>query len=535
MARSGGMTSRPVRACRGLSLCSCVAAALVAGTNAHAADWLQFGVDPAHSGYNREEHGFSTAGNKRLFAVSLPAQVDSAPVFLGGVATNAGTRDVLFIAARNGLLAALNAADGSLIWSAQPPGSGVATGSPAIDPGRQFVYFHALDGKIHKYQVGDGSEVLTGGWPQVATLKPDADRGASGLTIATAADNATYLYSVTSSYYDTGDYQGHLTAIDLSGGTQNVFNAQCSDLAIHFVDDGITSGASQNDCPQIPSPLEGQTANSGIWGRPGATYDALTDRVYIATGNGLFDPHNDLGNGIDWGDSVLALHPDGTGSAPASSGLPVDSYTPIDDASLYQNDADLGSTSTAILPAPAGSNVAHLGLQGGKDGCLRLLNLDDLSGMGAAGHVGGELQAIALPNVADHCADGANIGAVTTQPAVWANPLDASTWVFVAYGTGIAAYRVAIDAGGNPSLTQQWSSPVRGTSPVVADATVYYVASNLVRALDATTGALVWSDSHIGPIHWQSPILVNGRLYVIDKNAILWVYRLDGIFRNAFQ
>ena len=59
---------------------------------------------------------------------------------------------------------------------------------------------------------------------------------------------------------------------------------------------------------------------AGLWGRPGAVYDACTDRVYIATGNGQFavDPPNHLFN---WGDSLLALNKDGTGSG--SAGLPV--------------------------------------------------------------------------------------------------------------------------------------------------------------------------------------------------------------------
>jgi hypothetical protein len=339
------------------------------------------------------------------------------------------------------------------------------------------------------------------------------------------------LFAATASYYDVGDYQGSLTTVNLTTGAQHVFNAQCSDLAIHFVKNGITSGASQDDCTQISGFKSGQTANSGIWGRPGAIYDTATDRVYVATGNGLFDPNNDLHNGRDWGDSVLALHPDGTG---AGNGMPLDSYTPADDASLLQNDADLGSTSPAILPAPAGSNVAHLGLQGGKDACVRLLNLDNLNGTSAPGHIGGELQAIALTNAVDHCADGSNVNNFLTQPAAWVNPTDASTWVFIVHGAGVAAYTVVVDASGNPSLSAQWSSTDGGTSPVIANGTLYYAASHALRALDATTGQVIWSDNQIGNVHWQSPIVVNGRIYMIDQTSKLWVYALDGIFRNSF-
>jgi len=45
------------------------------------------------------------------------------------------------------------------------------TSTPAVDPSNQFVYAYGLDGKVHKYAVGNGAETIGGGWPQVATLK----------------------------------------------------------------------------------------------------------------------------------------------------------------------------------------------------------------------------------------------------------------------------------------------------------------------------------------------------------------------------
>ena len=57
---------------------------------------------------------------------------------------------------------------------------------------------------------------------------------------------------------------------------------------------------------------------SAVWARSGVVYDAATDRLYGATGNGNY-------NGTtDWGDTVFALHPDGTGA----NGRPLDAYTP---------------------------------------------------------------------------------------------------------------------------------------------------------------------------------------------------------------
>ncbi len=520
---------------KGSVRCAAAAAMMVFGASARAADWLQFGMNPQHSGTNTLENGYSTAtGNVLAFpAVLMPSPIDAAPVFVAGVSTASGTKDLLFAMTLYGSLLAIDASNGEVLWSRQPVGAGTLTqSSPAIDPSRQYVYAYGMDGNVHKYTITDGSEMLGGGWPQLITNKPDLDKVAAGLTIATAANGHTYLYVVTDSYLDIGDFQGHLTAIDLGDSLQTVFNPQCSDLTIYFIANGITSGGSQDDCTAIPSGRLGQTANSGIWGRPGAVFDSATDRVFIATGNGLFDPANASGNGKYWGDSVLALNPDGTG---VGSGLPLDSYTPQTYAALLETDADLGSTSPAILPVPALSLFPHLAMQGGKDGCVRLLNLDDLSGTGEPGHAGGELQAIALPGVVDHCGDGGNIGAYKSQAAVWTNPTDGATWIFVAFSSGFVAYQLVFDDAGNPSLSQKWATSDAGTSPVVANSTVYYVSGGAIYGLDAISGTTVWSTSDLGGIHWQSPILVNGRIYVFDVTSKLWVYVLDGIFRGGFD
>src|SRR4029077_14246123 len=120
------------------------------------------------------------------YHVSLPSVADSAPTLLQSVSTASGTIDLLFLNTRDGRILAINAATGALVWSKRPAtGPNYTTSSPAIDPSRQYVYAYALDGRVHKYLVGDGTEILTG-WPQVATLKPSVEKNSSALTIATA-------------------------------------------------------------------------------------------------------------------------------------------------------------------------------------------------------------------------------------------------------------------------------------------------------------------------------------------------------------
>jgi hypothetical protein len=180
--------------------------------------------------------------------------------------------------------------------------------------------------------------------------------------------------------------------------------------------------------------------------------------------------------------------------------------------------------------------VAHLALQGGKDGCARLLNLDNLSSSATPGpgHVGGELQATNLPGVVNDCGTGKNHSTFKTQTAVWINPADNSTWAFIGHNAGIVGYQLTLGPGNVPQLTVRWSSANSGTSPVIANNMLYYASNDIVRALDPVTGTLLWSAA-IGAIHWQSPIVANGRLYIIDNTSKLWAYQLDGVFKGGFQ
>jgi outer membrane protein assembly factor BamB len=468
-------------------------------TAAHGApvDWSQFNFDPQHSGNNVSET-IITRDNvgtlHPLYQVTLPDVADGAPVWLQSVTTPSGTKDLLFLTTKGGHLVALDAQSGATVWSKRPAtGPRYTTSSPAIDPNRQYVYGYGLDGKVHKYQVGDGTEIVTGGWPQVATLKPDVEKGSSALAIATAANGSSYLYVASSGYPgDAGDYQGHVTAIDLASGAQVVFNTNCSNQSGHFVE------LSPPDCAHV---------QSAVWARPGVVYDALGDRIFFATGNGDYDAHF---GGFDWGDSVIALSPTGASTA----GMPLDSYTPAEFQQLQSADKDLGSTAPAIFPPVLASRMPHLAIQSGKDAQIRLLNRDDLSGAGGPARVGGALQQLNVPQG----------GAVLTQPAVWGDPTDGALWVFIANDHGISGLQLVVDGAGNPSLSPRWSNPSPGTSPIVANGILYVAGPRRLSALDPTSGVPLWSDTSIGPIHWESPIVINGTLFATDENALLWAY-----------
>lgn len=453
--------------------------------------WPQFDGSGSHLGTNPSESvisAFNVSTLHQHWQVNLPSAADGAPVVAVNVATPAGVQDLVLATTKDGDLVARNLETGAPIWSISfgpgsctinnSSGSCYTTSSPVVDGG--FVYTYGLDGKVHKVDLGTGSQVSDAPWPVVATLKPWDEKGSSALASATA-NGQSYLYVTNSGYPgDAGDYQGHLTTIDLATGTWTVFNTLCSDQTVHF-----EPAPSLTDCAQV---------QSGVWARSGVTYSPSTNLIYLATGNADFSPA-----AHDWGDSVLALHPDGTGIG----GGPVDSYTPSNYADLDSADLDLGSTLPALFDAPPGSTVAHLGVQGGKDGSLRLLNLADLSTQHGPGHTGGELQLVGGPG-----------GEILTAPVVWVDSSGAR-WVEVATDSAMAGYQVGLDGSNQPRLTQQWRIGAGATSPMIANGLLYAAGSGILGAYLPTTGAALWT-TPIGATHWQSPVVVDGLVLLED-------------------
>jgi hypothetical protein len=459
-------------------------------------NWLQFGGDSRHGGNNTSETTITpqNVGKlTRLFQVSLPETIEGAPVVLTQVTTSSGKHDVAYVTTRSGYIVALDAYSGATLWSAQPASTNITMSSPAIDPSLAYVYSAGLDGYIHKYAVGTGAETKTGGWPELSTSKVSVEKDGTAITIGTSG-GVNYLYMGVGGYDgDGGDYQGHVTTVNLANGNQFVFNAMCSNQNVHF-----TTGTP--DCA-------GQ--KSGIWAKAGLAFDPATNRLYAGTGNGTFAPSSNY-----WGDTILALNPDGTGNG----ALPLDSYTPTNYQSLQNSDLDLGSTNVLILPNKT-SKYANLALLSGKDALLRIVNLDNMSGQGAAGKVGGELSSVALPTG----------GEVQNPIALWVNPADSSTWAFiVSPSNGINAVRIAVDGSGNPSIVPQWHQGGGGGGAAVANNVVYYASNNNLHALDPTTGNSLWNNTGIGQIHWQTPAIVNGVVYIGDNSRELTAFAIPG-------
>jgi outer membrane protein assembly factor BamB len=453
-------------------------------------DWPQFDFDTRKSGVNPDETMLGAQNVQslhRIWAVRLPDTADSAPAEIGKVTLPNGENGaVLYLTTTSGTLLAIDAATGALIWRHAEPGQRFTTSSPAADPVTQIVYSYGLDGRVHAFHAGTGKEITGGGFPLLVTNHPDVEKGSSALTIANGR-----LYAVTSGYPgDAGHYEGHVVSIPLTGGAPTVWNALCSDIPALL---GETPQSAPY-CPQV---------QAGIWARVGVVYDQAMGTVDVVTGNGSF-------NGTtNWGDSVIALTPD--------LSQIVGTYTPANQDQLNRSDQDLGSDAPVLLPSLPGTDTPLVAVQGGKDDTLRLINRQALS---TRGQVGGEIGGVQIQS-----GGGCE---VATQPIV-SQAADGSLTIFAASSCGLAMFRVAIDASGHVSLQKSGVLAFDATSPVAANGLIFAATSGDLAAIDAT-GHILWRSTQpsaggtIGAIHWQSPIVVNGMLYVADNDGDLFAY-----------
>ncbi len=360
--------------------------------------------------------------------------------------------------------------------STGPAGSGVTAANVAKLDRRQI----AIDGTIDSSPLYATGARVRGGRHNVIVFTTtygktevlDADSGAvlwrfvpPGYSTYAGSPQITTMtplidLAATDGYIgDAPPYQGHVVSLNpKTGRIVGIWNALCSDR--HVV-------MQPSSCPE---------SDAAIWGRAAPVVDPSTGHLLVTTGNARFDGKR------YWGDSMLVL------SADASTLLA--HWTPKNEQELNARDLDLGSSAPAVL-------AGGYAVQGGKDGELRLLNLKRLAGVNAT--TGGEVQTVDLP--------GKEM--LFAAPAVWQGQ-----YVFVANAAGTQAWILAK----NHRLVLAWNSTNGGSSPVVSDGLLYVQWDGGIHVYEAATGSVV-ATLPIGDTHWQSPIVVDGRVIAAEGNA----------------
>jgi hypothetical protein len=438
-------------------------------TGAAGHDWTRFGWDAGRSNASTDPTGITAANiaSLRRQQIRLEGTVDASPIYLAGVSVDGARRDVFFVTTTYGKTIAVDADEGSILWTYTPPDYTTWAGSyqivnatPVADPDREYIYAASPDGTIQKLAVEDGHAE----WRSAITRLPQREKIAASLNYFDGR-----VIAATGGYIgDRPPYQGHVALLDAATGRiVQVWNSLCSDR----------SG--------LLDPRACDKNLSAIWGRAGVVVDAETGNMFVATGNGPWDGRT------DWGDATLVLSLDAQLRG---------NYTPNNTHELDRTDLDVGSTSPVLL----GDGFV---LQGGKDGRLRLLHQSQLLAAGA--HQGGELQVVSTPSG----------GGLFTAPAVF--QAASGTWIVAADNGGTAAWLFT------GRLDERWRNRSGGTSPVVADGLVYvYDTGGALNVYEAETGRTA-AVLACGPGHWNSPIVADGRIALPEGTAN--AQRLEGV------
>jgi len=426
-------------------------------------DWARFGWDAGRSSATADETGITAAnvGTMRRQQVTLDGTVDASPIYLHGVRVNGATHDVFFVTTTYGKTLAIDANDGSILWRFTPSGYESWAGSRRITNATPIAdpnreFIYAASPDGRVEKIAIADGHAV--WSTAITTLPEREKIASPLNYFRGK-----VIAVTGGYIgDAPPYQGHVAVLDAaSGRLLHVWNSLCSDRR------------------QLIDPSSCRESGNAIWGRAGAVIDSTTGDIFVATGNGRWDGRT------NWGDAAIALDSSATNM--------IDNYTPTNTDELSARDADLGSTSPVLL---GGGYVA----QGGKDGSIRLLQFGRTRG--ATPRRGGEVQVVSTPSGTD----------LFTAPAVLHSR--STTWMFAADDGGTAAWTLS---GGR--LKQMWRNGSGGTSPVVAGGLLYvYDPGGGLRVYRAETGQQV-AVLESGGGHWNSPIVVDGRIALPEGNA----------------
>lgn len=426
-------------------------------------DWTRFGWDASRSNASSDPTGITAANvaTLRRQQVTLDGTVDASPIYLHRVRINGASHDVFFVTTIYGKTIAIDAGDGAILWRFTPTGYDSWAGSRQITTATPVAdpsreFIYAASPDGRIQKLAVADGHLV--WSTAITRLPAREKIASALNFFHGR-----VVAVTGGYIgDRAPYQGHVAILDAATGRLlHVWNSLCSDRR------------------ELMDPASCAESGSAIWGRASPVIDSTTGDIYFATGNARWDGRT------NWGDAVITLD--------SNAANILDNYTPANTEELNASDGDLGSSSPALL----GGGYA---VQGGKDGKIRVVQFGRTRG--AAPRRGGETQIVSTPSGTD----------LFSTPAVL--HAGATTWLFAADNGGTVAW--TFNAG---QLQERWKNRNGGTSPVIAGGLLY--------VYDPGGGLLVYQPESgqqlakldCGSGHWNSPIVVDGRIALPEGNA----------------
>jgi outer membrane protein assembly factor BamB len=389
-------------------------------------NWTVYHHDLRGSGLDTSGTSFSPA-TLAWTSPSLDGQLYGEPLELAGRA---------FVATENDTVYALAATTGKVLWSrhlATPvpagdlpcgnisPTVGI-TGTPVIDPGRQelFAVAEELAAGTPEHRLV-GLNLTTGTLMLNQSVDPPSSTPAAqlerpGLTL----DQGQVVFGFGGNSGDCSTYHGWVVAVPEGGGTAQTFE--------------VDAGAGERQ--------------GAIWMGGAAPVVDHLGHVWVAAGNGSVTSST---GPYDNSDSVLEL---------SSSLKLLQFFAPVDWYDQNRNDADLGSSSPALL------NDGFV-LQAGKSDTAYLMSQAALGGIGG--------QVAELGNICGSVVDG---GEAFNGNVVYAPCRD-----------GVEALRVGTSP---PSVTKLWQTSAGSGGPaIIAGGFIWTISqAGVLYALNPATGAV---------------------------------------------
>ena len=362
-------------------------------------------ADLQHTGTNRNETILtpSNVGSPGsfglLFTQTLDGQTYGQPLYVSaaslGAFADGSTHNVVYVATQHCSVYAFDADNNSTAQNSVPlwhasllpagtvpvPQSDVGSGdiqielgittTPVIDVSGSTLYIvskvkRTSDSTYHQYlyalDLKTGAPKLGGPVEINPAFLGSASDGTNGvisfdarrehLRCAMALYNGV-IYLAYASHSDTQPYHGELLGYD----------AQTLALVKTFI--------------ATPNGPEG-----GFWGSGASPAIDSQGNMFIPVANGPFDQKaSPFTSGTNWGESVLKLPTNTTGSIQVSFSNTLSWFTPNNWSTLNNGDLDLGSSGFLLLPDQTGGTHPHIMVGGGKGAVLYVLDRDNLGGI----------------------------------------------------------------------------------------------------------------------------------------------------------
>jgi hypothetical protein len=274
-----------------------------------------------------------------------------------------------------------------------------------------------------------------------------------------------------------------------------------------------------NTTPNHSSNHGGAGEQGGIWN--GTVTADVNNVLFTTTGNGTWDS-----TVADWGNTYLKL-------TPGTSKLNVADYFTPQALAFDKNDTDLGTSAAILLPDQTGT-YPHVMVGGDKNGTVYVVNRDNMGQYHSSGdQILQELPGAVGVHVhgAGDCNDthsDCNYG----TPAYWNGNL-----YFSGVNDSVEAFAIANGQLSAPMSKSPSTYGFPGATPAVsANGTTNgivwviepiksilhaYDATNLANELYNSTQAPGGRDALRSNVKFAPPTVVNGKVYVGTKNAVV--------------